>query len=195
MQRKFTCIYAERDDPSSSDGRPSKKRTVDEDDQESPSVNEQSTSNTPTNGHTTNSPLSHHARGSPLAHYRSGYAAQERSSNPLSVKHEENSLHPPDERPTVEAAAKSLQQFATGQAVDEPPRLMSRGTTVQSGQDEEAVVYTQSRMLQDPTGRLRRFNLYLLSIFRLLYMLFPYPRPSGTRRNLGYACSCKSYIA
>lgn len=38
-----------------------------------------------------------------------------------------------------------------------PPssNLLSRGSTV-SGQDEEAVVYSNNRMLQDPTGRLRK---------------------------------------
>lgn len=68
------------------------------------------------------------------------------------MKHEDYKL--PDEQPSAEAAASSLQQLATGQPADEPLPIMSRGSTVQSGQDEEAVVYSQSRMLQDPTGRL-----------------------------------------
>ena len=64
----------------------------------------------------------------------------------------------------MEVVATSLQDFTTGQISEDNPSLMSRGTTVQSGQDEEAVVYTQSRMLQDPTGRLRRFPvLYIRS--------------------------------
>jgi hypothetical protein len=45
--------------------------------------------------------------------------------------------------------------------------LVSQGSTV-SGPDEEAVVYSNSRMLQDPTGRLRSFFLsisdYLLTL-------------------------------
>lgn len=72
----------------------------------------------------------------------------------------------------MEAAARSLQQFASGEATDKPPTIVSRGTTVQSNQDEEAVVYTQTRMLQDPTGRL----LYVgdsatLSFLQLLRMI------------------------
>ncbi|KAJ4312136.1 hypothetical protein N0V94_007614, partial [Neodidymelliopsis sp. IMI 364377] len=48
----------------------------------------------------------------------------------------------------------------------------SRGTTVGSGLDEEAVIYSQSRMLQDPTGRV----LYIgdsatLSFLQLLRMM------------------------
>lgn len=41
-------------------------------------------------------------------------------------------------------------------AADPGSNLLSRGTTV-SGQDEEAIVYSNNRMLQDPTGRLREF--------------------------------------
>lgn len=92
----------------------------------------------------------------PPSAFRSGLAAQDHRSTPLSaVKPDDNAFKAADERPSVEAAASSLQQLATGQATDEPPQLISRGSTVQSGQDEEAVVYSQTRMLQDPTGRLR----------------------------------------
>jgi hypothetical protein len=42
--------------------------------------------------------------------------------------------------------------------VDQSSQLLSRGSTV-SGQDEEAVVYSNTRMLQDPTGRLRKASL------------------------------------
>jgi hypothetical protein len=38
--------------------------------------------------------------------------------------------------------------------------LLSRGTT-SSGQDEEAVVYSNTRMLQDPSGRLCQSSSYL----------------------------------
>jgi hypothetical protein len=48
----------------------------------------------------------------------------------------------------------------------------SRATTVNSGPEEEAVIYSQSRMLQDPTGRV----LYIgdsatLSFLQLLRMM------------------------
>jgi hypothetical protein len=42
--------------------------------------------------------------------------------------------------------------------VDESSQLLSRGSTL-SGQEEEAVVYNYTRMLQDPTGRLCKFSL------------------------------------
>lgn len=174
-QRKFTCIYTERDAPSPSDGtRPVKKRVVDGE-HPSPSVNENSAANTPTNGHQSHSPLAHPSHGSPR--HRPAYGHQEPRSAPLAVKSEDHSLKAPDERPSVEAAASQLQQLATAQPIDEPPPLISRGSTVQSGQDEEAVVYSQSRMLQDPTGRLRR------SSPRDYYMRLPPPAPSENKEQ------------
>jgi hypothetical protein len=70
---------------------------------------------------------------------------------------------------SVESAARSLQQFSQ-RADDSGAPLMSRGST-HSG-DEEAVVYSQTRMLQDPTGRL----LYIgdsgtLSYLQLIRMM------------------------
>jgi len=41
--------------------------------------------------------------------------------------------------------------------VDQASHLFSRGTSV-SGQDEEAVIYSNTRMLQDPTGRLCKIS-------------------------------------
>ena len=54
--------------------------------------------------------------------------------------------------PAVQGDSKK----ATLNPVDETSLLLSRGSTV-SGQDEEAVVYSNTRMLQDPTGRLCQF--------------------------------------
>ena len=60
----------------------------------------------------------------------------------------------------MKTAAQSLGVFAQKHdskpnflAGDPGSNLLSRGTTV-SGQDEEAVVYSNNRMLQDPRGRL-----------------------------------------
>ncbi|ORY02290.1 fungal-specific transcription factor domain-domain-containing protein [Clohesyomyces aquaticus] len=172
VTRKFTCIYSDRDAPSPSDGRPTKKRALDEGDVDTPGANDLSASNTPSNGVPAHSPLPRLIQASSFTQPHSNFSALESRSNLVNVKHEENALQAPDERPTVEAAARSLQQFATGQSLEEQPSLMSRGSTVQSGQDEEAVVYTQSRMLQDPTGRL----LYVgdsatLSFLQLLRMM------------------------
>ncbi|KAF2114421.1 fungal-specific transcription factor domain-containing protein [Lophiotrema nucula] len=166
-KRKFTCIYSDRDASSPSDSQPRKKRALD--DGSDSQANDNSAANTPSNVNL-QSPHSQTQLGS--IQHRSHWSPQDSRANPSSLKHEE-SFHQ-DERPTVEAAARSLQQFATGQQQtdDQPPGLMSRGTTVQSGQDEEAVVYTQTRMLQDPTGRL----LYVgdsatLSFLQLLRMM------------------------
>ncbi|KAF2712837.1 hypothetical protein K504DRAFT_422940 [Pleomassaria siparia CBS 279.74] len=176
-KRKFTCVYSERDAPSPFDGgRPAKKRIVDGfdgDDPNSPTVNDLlTTSNTPpTNGNSNPSPTSH-VHASPPVQQRLGYATHDPRSNQLNVKHEENHPHTIDERPTVEVPSRPFQNLPIAPTVDEPPPLMSRGSTVQSGQDEEAVVYTQTRMLQDPTGRL----LYVgdaatLSFLQLLRMM------------------------
>lgn len=125
---------------------------------------------TPTNGPPTHSPLAQPPLAPP-ATQRLRYPAQDPTPNPVSSKPEEPARKPSDERPTIEAAS-SLQQLSSGQTNDEPPSLVSRGSTILSGQDEEAVVYTQSRMLQDPTGRL----LYVgdsatLSFLQLLRMM------------------------
>lgn len=71
------------------------------------------------------------------------------------VKSEDNLPKVRDERPSPEVAVSSLQQAAEIRTMDDLQPLASRDSTVTSGQEEEAVVYTQSRMLQDPTGRLR----------------------------------------
>ena len=84
---------------------------------------------------------------------------QERTPSALGVKHEESSFQPVDAEPSVEIPARPLQSIHSRQPTEERPNLMSRGSTIQSGQDEEAVVYSQSRMLQDPTGRLRKLPL------------------------------------
>ncbi|KAF2194939.1 hypothetical protein K469DRAFT_698498 [Zopfia rhizophila CBS 207.26] len=171
-KRKFACIYTEREAQSPSDGRPAKKRALDdgEGDHEHLVATDHSASNTPTNGQPAQSPAIQRSQVSSLTPQRSGFTAPESRSNPVNVKHEENSFQSSSAQPTAEAAARSLQQFA-GQLIVEQPTLMSRATT-QSGQDEEAVVYTQSRMLQDPTGRL----LYVgdsatLSFLQLLRMM------------------------
>jgi hypothetical protein len=49
--------------------------------------------------------------------------------------------------------AKEEDSKPTLKTADANSVLPSRGSTV-SGQDEEAVVYNSTRMLQDPTGRL-----------------------------------------
>jgi hypothetical protein len=58
---------------------------------------------------------------------------------------------------SVENAARSLQQFSTPRtATEERTKSLFSATTSQSGHEEEAVVYSQTRMLQDGSGRLRK---------------------------------------
>lgn len=96
---------------------------------------------------------------------------QEARPHPLSVK-QETPFKSPAARPSVEITGIAFQPLPTSNANGDhlPPR--SRGTTVGSGPDEEAVIYSQSRMLQDPTGRV----LYIgdsatLSFLQLLRMM------------------------
>lgn len=72
-------------------------------------------------------------------------------------------MKPTIESMTVSPNAREDGKKATLNQVDESSQLLSRGTTV-SGQDEEAVVYSNSRMLQDPTGRLCQYIQVLLSM-------------------------------
>ncbi|KAF2139566.1 uncharacterized protein K452DRAFT_62387 [Aplosporella prunicola CBS 121167] len=88
-----------------------------------------------------------------------------KQENPLSATAE------PDAIEAAEAAARSLQQFAT-RIEDQPKHQTASGSNSTDGNDEEAVVYSQMRMLQDPTGRL----LYVgdsasLSFLQLLRMM------------------------
>ena len=165
-QRKFTCIYADRDPASPSDEQPpAKKRTIEGTEAGSPFANE-STSNTPSNGH-------HHHHPSSLSPHRRRSSANQLpnfATRSLSVK-EETPLKSPGPRPTIELANSSIQLPASHVNGESLP-LVSRGTTVNSGPDEEAVIYSQSRMLQDPTGRV----LYIgdsatLSFLQLLRMM------------------------
>lgn len=166
-QRKFTCIYTDRD-PASPDGRPpAKRRAIDDDDEiDSPLINDLSTSNTPSNGQTHPSPLSpRQRRSSANQRLPAGHL------NPLGVK-QETPFKSPAPRPTIELPGSAAQLPTSHANGDQRHAIPSRATTVNSGPDEEAVIYSQSRMLQDPTGRV----LYIgdsatLSFLQLLRMM------------------------
>ncbi|CAO2653218.1 Nn.00g026290.m01.CDS01 [Neocucurbitaria sp. VM-36] len=164
-QRKFTCIYTDRDPASPGDGRPpAKKRAIEDGESPSPAANDNSTSNTPSNGYNHSSPKSPHKRR-PSANQQSHLATR-----PLSVK-QETPFKSPGPRPTIELTGSSI-QLPTSQLHADSRPLASRGTTILSGPEEEAVIYSQSRMLQDPTGRV----LYIgdsatLSFLQLLRMM------------------------
>jgi hypothetical protein len=96
---------------------------------------------------------------------------QEAYPHPLDVK-QETPFKSPGLRPSIEAVGGPMLQLPVSQAGGFPQSAPSRGTTVHSGPDEEAVIYSQSRMLQDPTGRV----LYIgdsatLSFLQLLRMM------------------------
>jgi hypothetical protein len=181
-QRKFTCVYTDRD-PSSPDGRPpNKRRAIDGSDLDSPLANDQSTSNTPSNNDQSHpSPLP--ARG------RRSSAIQRPSSghlNPPGVKLE-TPFKSPGARPTIELSSGAVppSNHVNG---DQRHVVPSRATTVNSGQDEEAVIYSQSRMLQDPTGRV----LYIgdsatLSFLQLLRMMVETVAGSSPFTNGSYS--------
>jgi hypothetical protein len=60
----------------------------------------------------------------------------------------------PEQTTDEEKAARSLQHFSTPRAEDQARGITMSNSASQGGQEEEAVVYSQTRMLQDPTGRL-----------------------------------------
>lgn len=73
---------------------------------------------------------------------------------------------------SVRDAALSLQQFSAPRPDHPASKTTDDGPAAQSGMDEEAIVYSQTRMLQDPTGRL----LYVgdsatLSFLQLIRMM------------------------
>ncbi|KAJ4993769.1 fungal specific transcription factor domain-containing protein [Stagonosporopsis vannaccii] len=167
-KRNFSCIYADREPGSPADsGPPAKRRAVQDGDAESPYADDNSSSKTPSNGN-------HHP--SPLAPARRKSSA---ASRPVEKSHEgrpdplkqETPYKSPGARPSIEGVS-AFQQLPTSNANGEHLQARSRGTTVGSGPDEEAIIYSQSRMLQDPTGRV----LYIgdsatLSFLQLLRMM------------------------
>ncbi|KIW06214.1 hypothetical protein, variant [Verruconis gallopava] len=91
--------------------------------------------------------------------------------------------------PSIESAARSLQQFSAPRPISQPAPNADAAQVQQAGADEEAVVYSQTRMLQDPTGRL----LYVgdsatLSFLQLIRMMVetvcgPSPFTTDPRRH------------
>ncbi|KAF2845843.1 hypothetical protein T440DRAFT_472321 [Plenodomus tracheiphilus IPT5] len=163
-KRKFTCIYSDRDPASPGDGsRPPAKRRAVEGESDSPRVDDNFTSDTPENTFNHTSPLSPHRRRSSVHGGR-----PDLQTHPSNAK--QNSTHKKP-RPTIEATSNTAQPLSINHGNGDAQGIPSRGTTVLSA-DEEAVIYSQSRMLQDPTGRV----LYIgdsatLSFLQLLRMM------------------------
>jgi len=68
---------------------------------------------------------------------------------------------PDVEAPSIESAARSIELFPPKAEEKPEAALMSRSTTA-SGVDEVADNHTLTRMLQDPTGRLRQLPFSVL---------------------------------
>jgi hypothetical protein len=105
------------------------------------------------------SPLAHQAQQAPhwIPVSESAHQIPDGHQNKnVSVRAETASSKPmlgfPAELPTADEN-HNRRQSALGLESTTGSALMSRGSTP-SGQEEEAVVYSNTRMLQDPTGRL-----------------------------------------
>jgi hypothetical protein len=107
---------------------------------------------------------------------------------PSSVK-QEPPFKSPAARPTIELTGGPVQLPTSNANGNQRDVVPSRATTANSGLEEEAVIYSQSRMLQDPTGRV----LYIgdsatLSFLQLLRMMVetvsgPTPFTDDPRRH------------
>ncbi|KAL5116861.1 hypothetical protein ACEQ8H_005213 [Pleosporales sp. CAS-2024a] len=116
---------------------------------------------------------------------------QSTANTPTNAQSHPSPLSPPSPRPTSElSTGAGAVQLPTSQLNAEHHHLVpSRATTANSGPEEEAVIYSQSRMLQDPTGRV----LYIgdaatLSFLQLLRMMVetvagPSPFTNDPRRH------------
>ncbi|KAL0256919.1 hypothetical protein SLS55_007728 [Diplodia seriata] len=178
MRRKFTCIYLDREDQPE-DGPPTKKVQTE---------NGAATSSAHPGGageaHQDQVGVNGNHKSSPTLPKASAPSSQQPGTNFHVQKPKKRSNHAsskplesvaptfePDALEAAEAAARSLQHFAT--RVEEPPKPHAASNTASTdGNEEEAVVYSQMRMLQDPTGRL----LYVgdaasLSFLQLLRMM------------------------
>ncbi|KNG48516.1 fungal specific transcription factor domain-containing protein [Stemphylium lycopersici] len=121
--------------------------------------------NTPNHGQNQPSPLTVHRRTS------STVQQPNTSARALIVK-QETPYRPPVPRPSVEHAGNSVSQLPANQSSENGRPATSLATTPHDGSDDVAEFPSQSRMLQDPTGRV----LYIgdaatLSFLQLLRMM------------------------
>lgn len=151
-KRKFQCVYADREGLPEPSQTPTKKRVIEAG---------QNPVTKPIAPNPVARPASPKAAGEPPKRSPQPPAAAKPVQSPARLALNGNpqlpgaipSPYPVDE--SVENAARSLQQFSTprGSAAERAKSFLSANTS-QSGHDEEAVVYSQARMLQDSTGRL-----------------------------------------
>ena len=153
-KRKFQCIYTDRvDAPSPSAETTPKRRKITDPFNGGGS---QSTSADPVPPPALSSERSSHSEGRSISNSIPAFDPSLLTTSNGSGSHAQtgNEMKQPvstDE----EKAARSLQHFSTPRAEDQVRSMLMSQTTSQGGPEEEAVVYSQTRMLQDPTGRLR----------------------------------------
>ncbi|KAF1829927.1 hypothetical protein BDW02DRAFT_573504 [Decorospora gaudefroyi] len=166
-KRKFTCIYSDRDPDSPSESQPcSKRRAVESSgDCNSTLTNDDSTSNTPSNGRTQQSPISLHRRSS------SANRQPILTTRRLSVKQEAPFISPAA-RSATELAGNTIYQELADRGNAETQFTQPNDTPAQDGVDDVAEFPCQSRMLQEPSGRIIYIGdaatLSLLQILRMM---------------------------
>ena len=152
-KRSFECIYVERDAPSPTERPPKKHRSSD---------NNIHSSNVNNDSHPVKTE-SHHRQlpPSPLPGFQSSFGQhqssgiQQRNGPPGGG----GAFPPVTADESAQRAARSLQQFSLPRAApDDRTKSFLSIVTGLSGHEGEALVYGQSRMLQDSTGRLREYS-------------------------------------
>ncbi|EMD90295.1 hypothetical protein COCC4DRAFT_68999 [Bipolaris maydis ATCC 48331] len=181
-KRKFTCIYTDRDPNYPSEDRPPAKKRIVETTSNAPSpvINGSSSANTPTNGQAQPSPLT--------LHRRTSTAPRQPSLVSHAISSNQEASYP---SPAANSAANSaaVPKPPTNHGSDGSRSTVPQDTTSHDGGDDVAEFPSQSRMLQDPTGRV----LYIgdaatLSFLQLLRMMVetvagPSPFTTDPRRH------------
>jgi hypothetical protein len=147
-KRKFQCIYTDRADAPSPSDHPSKRRLTDSSVNGGDGAASFSTTAVGESAVVPFSPDLHtHAKTTSSSNFAPLLGTPNNDPN-FQAKDE------PEQTTDEEKAARSLQHFSTPRAEDQARAVVMSNSASQGGQEEEAVVYSQTRMLQDPTGRL-----------------------------------------
>jgi hypothetical protein len=180
QKRKFTCVYLDREAPSPGEGEgpPVKKVFIGGDVRTAshsavPSPGQAATPEQAIKGDNESNPKNEPNLSGGGGQLRAASHSMTGLSSPPKEDHAMSS---------TESAARSLQQMSADVDLMNPAGR-SRATS-QSGPDEEAVIYPQSRMLQDPTGRLLYVGdaatLAFLQLLRLMVDSVAGPSPFTT---------------
>ncbi|KAI4665910.1 uncharacterized protein J4E78_003375 [Alternaria triticimaculans] len=182
-KRKFTCIYADRDPNSPGEDRPpAKRRTIE-------SGND-SDSSIPTDNRTVNTPAVEHAQTTPLSlHNRTSSVNQPNLLTRTLSVNQEVPFKSPGPGPSIEHANSSIDRLAVNHDNTRDRLTPTHASTPNDGTDEVAEFPSQSRMLQDPTGRVIYIgDAATLSFLQLLRMMVetvagPSPFTTDPRRH------------